>query len=153
SGRGAVPLFGRRPARMPRHELRAWCRMDPRFACPEPGPDRCAVGSRCQPCSAATRLATGLILAQMLMHNAAARVTAAGPTAFKLDVGKGLGIDGTRAVAAGGQSEDHPYNARIGAANGCLRTVDRGVHIVVLWVLDAGLVGVPLDRARGGQMS
>src|SRR5215467_2292414 len=44
---------------MPRHELRAWCRMDPRFACPEPEADRGAVGFRCQPCSAAARLASG----------------------------------------------------------------------------------------------
>ncbi len=38
---------------------------------------------------------TGLILAQLLMHNGAARVTTAGPTAFKLDVARALGIDGT----------------------------------------------------------
>lgn len=38
---------------------------------------------------------TGLILAQLLMHSGAARVTTAGPTAFKLDVARSLGIDGT----------------------------------------------------------
>jgi len=38
---------------------------------------------------------TGLLLAQLLMHNGAARVTVAAPTRFKLDVARGLGIDET----------------------------------------------------------
>jgi len=38
---------------------------------------------------------TGLILAQLLMHNGAARVTTAGRTSFKLDVALSLGIDST----------------------------------------------------------
>jgi D-arabinitol dehydrogenase (NADP+) len=36
---------------------------------------------------------TGLLLAQLLMHNGAARVTVAAPTRFKLDVARRLGID------------------------------------------------------------
>lgn len=36
---------------------------------------------------------TGLLLAQLLMHNGAAHVTVAAPTAFKLDVARRLGID------------------------------------------------------------
>jgi D-arabinitol dehydrogenase (NADP+) len=36
---------------------------------------------------------TGLLLAQLLMHNGAAEVTVAGPTRFKLDVALGLGLD------------------------------------------------------------
>ena len=38
---------------------------------------------------------TGLLLAQLLMHNGAARVTTAGRTPFKLEVARGLGIDRT----------------------------------------------------------
>lgn len=36
---------------------------------------------------------TGLLLAQLLMHNGAAHVTVAAPTAFKLDIARRLGID------------------------------------------------------------
>ena len=36
---------------------------------------------------------TGLLLAQLLMHNGAAHVTVAAPTPFKLDVARGLGLD------------------------------------------------------------
>ena len=36
---------------------------------------------------------TGLILAQLLKHNGAARVTVAAPTRFKLDVARSLGVD------------------------------------------------------------
>lgn len=36
---------------------------------------------------------TGLLLAQLLMHNGAAHVTVAAPTRFKLDVARGLGLD------------------------------------------------------------
>ena len=36
---------------------------------------------------------TGLLLAQLLMHNGGAHVTVAAPTAFKLDVARRLGID------------------------------------------------------------
>jgi D-arabinitol dehydrogenase (NADP+) len=36
---------------------------------------------------------TGLLLAQLLMHNGAAEVTVAGPTRFKLDVALDLGLD------------------------------------------------------------
>jgi D-arabinitol dehydrogenase (NADP+) len=36
---------------------------------------------------------TGLLLAQLLMHNGAAQVTVAAPTRFKLDVARQLGID------------------------------------------------------------
>jgi D-arabinitol dehydrogenase (NADP+) len=38
---------------------------------------------------------TGLLLAQLLMHNGAARVTVAAPTPFKLEVARRLGIDET----------------------------------------------------------
>jgi D-arabinitol dehydrogenase (NADP+) len=38
---------------------------------------------------------TGLLLAQSLVHGGAARVTVAAPTAFKLDLARGLGVDET----------------------------------------------------------
>jgi D-arabinitol dehydrogenase (NADP+) len=38
---------------------------------------------------------TGLMLSQLLMHSGAARVTVAAPTAFKLDLARGFGVDAT----------------------------------------------------------
>jgi len=52
---------------------------------PEPGSDALVLGSG----------PTGLILAQLLAHAGAARVTVAAPSAFKLEVAHGLGVDET----------------------------------------------------------
>src|SRR5262249_52671991 len=72
------------------------------------------------------------------------------PDSLQARCGKGLGIDGTVLLQPGGRAKITritPESARLMVAS------DRAVRIVMLWVLDAGLVSVPLDRARGGQMS
>jgi D-arabinose 1-dehydrogenase-like Zn-dependent alcohol dehydrogenase len=46
----------------------------------------------CAPCSRGT---TGLLLAQLLIHGGAGRVTVAAPTQFKLDLASSYGVDET----------------------------------------------------------
>ena len=65
---------------------------------------------------------TGLLLAQLLLHGGAARLTVAGPTKFKLDLAESFGIDRTLLV-----DRDDPA----GTADGLRRLAPNGYDVAI----------------------
>lgn len=81
---------------------------------------------------------TGLVLAQLLVHGGAARVTVAAPTAFKLDLARGYGVDETVLVdradpAAGVQRlralTDHGFDVVVDAT-GSVAVMEHALPLV-----------------------